>query len=578
MVILKKGQHLSDVMTEIPTDCILSKRIPGCGATTLELKANRSSIIIVPNVPVINSKESDTVLGVYEDVSVLDIVTYLKENKQFKILVTPESFRKVKKACEQCGINIHTDCFMLMDECHQLIKDVNFRNSITSPLMDFFHFNNKALVSATPLVFSDPRLKKFETIEVHADYDYQQDIDVIYTDNTTKALSEYLENHKDGKVCIYYNSIDGIYSIIKHFGLTEQSATVYCAGDSIDKLKLEYGFSNVFMDWSADTMKRVNFFTSRFFCAFDLVLLTNPDLLMITDPYVSETSILDVDTDCIQICGRFRKGLKSVTHIYRVNPKLSLKSEEQIRQDIRDLEIGYNTLRTHYENAETKEDRLAFGQPLETHPYINYLTPYDHTKNWYKIDCEVYEGLVHSRYSSKRKIEEWYDQCHYFTPHFKECISNEYDKKMEIVRSARTERDRRKKMVDILSKIEQPYSENARNFISMMRKMDSLIVNAYETLGKEKIVELNYNQREIKEKMILKERKGNRAIRLIKNSFVIGVSYSNEDIVNELTRIYDKLGIKPERTIKGSMIKDYYKVVGWKNKEKRGYKPISAII
>ena len=57
MVTLRKGQYLSDVMTMIPADCILSKRIPGCGATTLEIMTDRNSIIIVPNVPVINSKE-----------------------------------------------------------------------------------------------------------------------------------------------------------------------------------------------------------------------------------------------------------------------------------------------------------------------------------------------------------------------------------------------------------------------------------------------------------------------------------------------------------------------------------------
>lgn len=51
MITLHKGQYLSDVMSEIPSNCILSKRIPGCGATTLELETQRNSIIVVPNVP-----------------------------------------------------------------------------------------------------------------------------------------------------------------------------------------------------------------------------------------------------------------------------------------------------------------------------------------------------------------------------------------------------------------------------------------------------------------------------------------------------------------------------------------------
>ena len=115
MVTLKEGQHLQDVMHEIPTNCILSKRIPGCGATTLELMTDRNSIIIVPNVPVINSKENKKPYpkGVYEDVDANEVVTYLKENSQYKIMTTPESFPKVKKACEMCGLNIYTDFYCL---------------------------------------------------------------------------------------------------------------------------------------------------------------------------------------------------------------------------------------------------------------------------------------------------------------------------------------------------------------------------------------------------------------------------------------------------------------------------------
>lgn len=48
-------------------------------------------------------------------------------------------------------------------------------------------------------------------------------------------------------------------------------------------------------------MKKYNFFTGRFFTAFDLDLPYQPDLVMVTDPYISEYTILDIDTDCIQI-------------------------------------------------------------------------------------------------------------------------------------------------------------------------------------------------------------------------------------------------------------------------------------
>ena len=131
MITLKQGQYLGDLKDEktgkrleIPSNCILSKRIPGCGATTLELETDRSSIILVPNVPVIISKckkekQKYPLLGVYEGVNQSQIIEYLRKNRIRKIMTTPESFCKVKSACEKCGINIYADFFLLMDECHR---------------------------------------------------------------------------------------------------------------------------------------------------------------------------------------------------------------------------------------------------------------------------------------------------------------------------------------------------------------------------------------------------------------------------------------------------------------------------
>ncbi len=578
MITLKEGQYLSDVLNEIPTDCILSKRIPGCGATKMELTTDRNSIIIVPNVPVIQSKEKKEPYpkGVYEDVTVSEVVTYLKENNRYKIMTTPESFGKIKVACEKCNINIYSEFFLLMDECHQLVKDVDYRNFIVLPMADFFRFKNKAMVSATPLGFSDPRLKNFEILEVRANYDYQKEITVINTYNTTKAIGEYLESHQNGTVCFFVNSVTQIYSIMKHFKLLEDS-TVYCAPKSVTKLREGYDFTNAYKEWNAETMKKYNFFTGRFFSAFDLELAYKPDLVMITDPYISPYTILDVDTDCIQICGRFRRGINSATHIYRVNPEICVRSKEQVEQDIHDLEIGYNTLRRYYSNADSREDRMAFGQVIDIHPFRKYLYP-DLTKNWFRIDCKVNEVLVEGRYKSEQTMTDWYNDCHYFTPTFEECNSNENDEKMEIIMSARTVRDKRKKMVEILSQFEQPLSENAFDFINKIRKIDPLIVEAFEKLGRKEIEEQNYNQQRINEKLILKQRKGNRAIRLIKNSFKVGNSYTNDYIKDELTRIFDMLQIHPERTIKGSMIKDYFQVEAWSNGKSRGYKLIMAIV
>lgn len=575
MIQLHKGQYLSDIMQEIPTDCILSKRIPGCGATTLELTAQRSSIIVVPNVPVIIGKcrKYPNLLGVYEGSQ--NITDYLKNNHIRKIMTTPESFIRVKSACEQCEIDIYSDFFLLIDECHQLVEDIDYRTDIVMPMNDFFLFKHKALVSATPIAFSDPRFNHFQTIELNADYDYRQAITVTHTYNIAKAFSDYLQEHKQ-TVCIFMNSITECYSLIKQFNLQED-ATIYCASKSRAKLKAEYGFDNAYIDWSGDTMKKYNFFTGRFFTAFDLDLDYQPDLLMITDPYISEYTQLSINTDCIQICGRFRNGINSATHIYRVNPQIIVQSKEQIEKHISEQEFVYNTIQTLYNSADYKEYRIAFGEVLETAPFRKFLYP-DFTKNWFAIDNEIYERLTQGRYQSVQSIQTAYNDCHFFQPTFTECRYNENDEKLKIIQAARSTKDKRRKIVQLLDEIAESDSEYCWDFKNDARQIDPFIVEAFEILGKARIEELQYSKKRIKEAMILKQRKGNKVIRLIKNTFKVGNRYTNAKITEELSRIFGMLGIHPEKTIKGSMIKDYFQVKEWRTANTRGYTLISELI
>lgn len=579
MITLNKGQYLSDVMDKIPSNCILSKRIPGCGATTLELDTNRSSIIVVPNVPVIVSKcnKYPNLLGVYEGVNIGKIINYLNNNRTRKIMTTPESLCKVKSACERCGINIYTNFFLLMDECHQLVKDVDYRVDIVTPMNDFFRFNCKALVSATPIGFSDPRFKEsgFEVVEITADYDYRQEITVTHTYNIAKAVGEYLESH-NSTICFFINSVVEIYSIMNHFNLLEDSA-VYCAPKSRSKLKSEYGFTNAHTEWSADTMKRYNFFTGRFYTAFDLELPYKPDLVMLTDPFNAEYTMLDVETDCIQICGRFRNGINSATHILRTNPEIIVKSREQVEWEISAHEFAYTTINTLYNSADSRESRFAFDSALRTLPFRKFQYE-DFTKNWFAIDNEINEVLVQGRYQTLLFIHEWYSSCHFFNPTFTRCEYDEEDEKLKIVRAARSVKDKRKKMVQLLSEIEEPQSEYALDFTNNMRKIDPFIVDAYEVLGKERIEELKYNKTKINEDMILAERKGNRAVKLIKNAFSVGSKYSNETIVNKLTKIFELLNIRPEKEITPKMILDYFQSVKCWVGKKKGYQLISELV
>ena len=171
-IILRKNQngempYLTDLLDNkmIQTNTILYKKLTGLGATYSEIKAPRHSIIIEPNRPVIIGKckdpehKNDNLFGVHHGVYTDDVIDYIEESKDkyLKILTTPESFHKVEEALIATDIEIRVHCFLLFDECHKIVKDADFRHTVTLPMDLFFECKNKALVSATPVEFSDPR-------------------------------------------------------------------------------------------------------------------------------------------------------------------------------------------------------------------------------------------------------------------------------------------------------------------------------------------------------------------------------------------------------------------------------------
>ncbi len=566
-----KIQYLTEILPEIPTNTILYKKLTGLGATYGEIKADRHSIIIEPNKPVIYGKckdlkhKDDNLLGVYQGVSVDDITTYIEKSiekkKYFKILTTPESFRKVQEAFEDMNIDIRFNCFLLLDECHKIVKDVDYRADITLPMDFFFECEQKALVSATPIEFTDPRFEEqgFQIISIVPQFDYRKKLTLHSTNNVLQTVKKILPTLQ-GNTFIFCNSTDMIYSLMKQLDLFNDSA-VFCSHNSVEKLKHEKDvkFKNAHEDWNEKNMKLINWLTSRFFNAVDIELEEQPNVILLTDCYFAEFTVFDPFTDSVQAVGRFRNGVTSIHHIANTNPNFEIQDKREVYGYVRGLETVHHQLAvfrdTNYLGI--REPWLAL---IEVSPYNQFLT--ERYKDYFKIDNYVDDEVVKGYYNNGNILHSVYGGCDIFEVERIEHYYKLGDYERLKRNALKNRKEKLKSIIEQLELLGECQTEMDYEYKRELIAADAFIVEAYDILGKTFIEEHNYRRKPIYEAMILKQYKdkstGAEAIKLIKNSFKETNWYKDGYIRDELKRIFGLLNITYPKAITSLTIGDFF--------------------
>jgi hypothetical protein len=416
---IDKGQYLQNIWSEIPSNIILSKTLTGIGATTLEIESKRHSIIIEPNVPVIqgkmekyNTKTKIMVRGVFENVTEDQIINYLESaviHKKF--IVTPESFRRVKELLENAGVNMYEDYFLLFDECERAIQDVNYRGNVILPMNDFFKFNNKAFISATPITPSDPRFlkHKFKSLVIAPTFDYRRNLNLIITDYTLITLQKFIADNPRDNYFIFIKSTEQIATIIKSLKILQESA-IFCARDSKEKLRAN-DFVNVSI--TLTDFKKYNFFTSRFNSAVDIEFDGEPSVIIISDVVTTEHSKVDPKSEVVQIAGRFRKDLKDLVHITNINPLIRSQTREEVLAYIKEAHAVYKVIKRFYEGCTRLTAKETVRQMLERIDYAKYID-WKGDRNHYMIDNTLFEEKVKSYYKGELNLLKAYEESEQF--------------------------------------------------------------------------------------------------------------------------------------------------------------------
>ena len=594
--ILHKGEWLLDALKRvgynmIPTNTILNKTLTGLGATHSEIHSKRNSIIIEPNVPVILGKlnDNENLEAVYEKCTPHNINKYLKMDIPYKkIMTTPESFHKIREAAQKLNINIYKEYFCLFDECEKLTQDVDYRRKISQPIYDFFQFEQKAFVSATPLKMSHSEFERqnFQLIQIVPNYDYKKNLELVVTNSYYKRVRIVLDNLKDSKnICIFFNVTEGIADLIDNLGINDYK--VFCSQQSVNKLK-KRGIINAYSQINYPLAK-YNFFTCRFYSALDIRIgKYKPDILVLTDLRTAQWTMIDPYTEAIQIQGRFRKKgnddvtYNSFTHITTIDANIHVRSDEEIKNRIEQFITNYNLLNGQKGMNEFKKKAI-----LEDMKNLKYQDLIDERGNInpFSIDNLYNEERVRAYYQSADKLYQAYLSTSFFNVTYNEVIECVGEDDIEKLKNTRIAIEQRKQLLNLIVRSEEWFKNGKITFeereliLNQLRKQPECdyILTAYNKIGKDAIVSAEYKKSLIDKKLNEYDKVQAKQLRFsfevleaIKAEFPLGIYLSKEEIKQRLQLIFQENGIIFKVT--QETIKDYYDCTVSNSMEKPSFK------
>jgi len=586
IIIISKGQYLSDILTELPANAVILKTATGIGATTLEILCDRNSLIIEPNVPVIRGKKRKGILGIYEGVDVPMIMDYLMNEsfKYKKILVTPESFHKVIEAADNLNINLLSDYFLLFDECDRTMKDISYRDTIIKPMEIFFAFKNKAFISATAVVPSDPRFEahKFKKVIIKPDYDYQQAIEIITTNNVTQTFRNVVNDLDSECVCIFYNSLQGIINMINELGIADQS-NIYCSSNKSTELSIN-GINGVY-DNITPIYAKYNWFTSRFFSALDIPMDLKPTVIMVTNVYLAHHTMIDPKSDAVQIVGRFRNGVDEVIAISNFDSSIKTKSPDEAVSYLEGCEETYNTIKALHTGASNPGAKATLTEALELVKYSAFVNE-DGTRNHYRYDNFFYEETIKFLYVQPEALLEGYN-----TPHFLPNTSSQthllFDNDIKATTYGLPYRELTNQLISVLNRLESESDlkyviDNKQLVIDQLERNYPDIVRGYYELGATQLSSNSYSKKQLKialrDKRETEQKSDFAFVQSLYDVFDDGYEASTKKLLDKLGFVITKHKLDLKPTV--SLLKEFFNLGPRKTikggEEQKGYKILST--
>lgn len=539
-------KYLSNVLNELPKNCLFDKGKVGCGGTTLAIESKEPYIVCVPFQSLVknkiaqypNDRYTGELLGVLEGVTDYDIKRYLKRVDLPKIIVTYDSLPKVLRVVNPEDYNL------LVDEYHILLTQYAFRSeAIDGVLKNFKRFKNYCFMTATPIEeeFILPELRGIRVERYDWDDTLNIQVTTVKCENvkasTCKLINSFLSGKVEGNAYIFVNSVKFIKEIVKGLKLSSENTRVIYSRFNNTNVGIPRGEVN-------DAPKKINLLTSTCFEGCD-IYDEEGKTFIVSDEHKTH-SLIDISTSVQQIAGRIRNSKYTgiIYHLYN-NTRWSDLSFEEFKD-------SQNQMIEFCNNALEQLNNIDWNV-LEKLGYDNLLYVA-------KGDCKLivsesliladtYAYKVYNQYSVRVNLNDEYLKAGlnslkaYSDTQLKDIVIN--------------------KPVSITFKeaVEKLRASNIIERETLMKEYEAewpFIRDAVNKLGFEKIASLRFIQRDIK-KLLLVQDTSSLAVKIIKTlNLNTGDFISKEEVKRKLNDLYQTLDVKHTATSKE--IEKYYDI------------------
>jgi hypothetical protein len=303
--------YLSDVLTELPVNCLFNKGVTGCGGTTIALTNDVPTVICVPYVSLADNKSIQSnynkelypheVFAVHGNVTAKEFSSYLQRATVPKIMVTYDSLLRVMEQIRP------SDYFIMIDEYHCLFTHFSYRKKAALVVLNNYKaFNSFTFMTATP-VYEEYTLEELKDVDVvNAAWEESLPVKVKIVkcqngiEKTIKnQIIEILKGTYEGNYYFFVNSVRFMKKMITNCKLTNQNCRVIYSENNDTVLPIARGKAT-------DEPKKINFITS---CAFEGSDFYDEDgkIIIVSDGNNPNT-LVDISTQFLQISGRIRNS------------------------------------------------------------------------------------------------------------------------------------------------------------------------------------------------------------------------------------------------------------------------------